>query len=64
MLELCCVLGLVQPGALGWHPELTAAAATALALGSLVFIGVHVKYREGPPRSKPSLFRQKLHNYF
>ena len=47
-LELLCMGGLVVPGALRWHPSLTAVAATALALESLVFIWVHVRYREIP----------------
>jgi len=46
IVELVCVVGLIVPGALNWHPALTAAAATVLAIESLVFIGVHVKYRE------------------
>ena len=37
-LELLCTVGLVVPGALRWHPSLTALAATILALESLVFI--------------------------
>ena len=48
MLELLCVVGLVVPGALRWHPSLTALAATVLALESLVFVWVHVRYREIP----------------
>ncbi len=39
---------LIVPAALRWHPKLTVAAATVLAIESLVFIGVHVKYRETP----------------
>jgi uncharacterized membrane protein YphA (DoxX/SURF4 family) len=46
VIELVCVVGLIVPGALHWHPALTVAAATVLAAESLVFIGVHVKYRE------------------
>ena len=46
ILELICVVGLIAPGVLHWKPSLTAAAATILALESLVFIGVHVKYGE------------------
>ena len=46
VLELLCVAGLILPGALHWRPTLTVVAATALALESLVFIGVHVKYGE------------------
>jgi hypothetical protein len=49
LLELACVVGLIVPAALHWQPALTVAAATVLALESLVFIGVHVKYREIPP---------------
>src|SRR4051794_12290304 len=44
--ELVCVVGLIVPAALHWHPTLTVAAATILAIESLVFIGVHAKYRE------------------
>ena len=46
IVELVCVIGLIVPMALNWHPELTAVAAAVLAVESLVFIGVHVKYRE------------------
>jgi hypothetical protein len=46
VLELLCVAGLILPGALHWRPTLTVVAATAFALESLVFIGVHVKYGE------------------
>jgi uncharacterized membrane protein YphA (DoxX/SURF4 family) len=49
ILELVCVAGLIVPGAFRWHPELTVVAATVLAIESLVFIGVHVKYREIAP---------------
>src|SRR5262245_24974068 len=49
VLELVCVVGLIVPSALRWRPSLTVVAATVLALESLVFIGVHVKYREIPP---------------
>ena len=48
IVELICVAGLIVPMALDWHPALTAAAAVILAVESLVFIGVHVKYRETP----------------
>ena len=37
---------LVVPAALHWLPSLTVVAATVLAVESLVFIWVHVKYRE------------------
>jgi len=49
VLELVCVVGLIVPSAFRWRPSLTVAAAALLALESLVFIGVHVKYREIPP---------------
>jgi hypothetical protein len=34
---------------LRWQPALTVVAATVLAIESLVFIGVHVKFREIAP---------------
>lgn len=46
LLELACVVGLIVPAAFRWHPGLTVVAATVLALESLVFIGVHLKYHE------------------
>ena len=49
ILELVCVVGLIVPGVLRVNPQLTVAAAGLLALESLVFIGVHVKYRESTP---------------
>ncbi|MEO8589910.1 MAG: DoxX family protein [Flavobacteriales bacterium] len=48
VLELICVVGLIVPAAFRWHPTLTVVAATLLAIESLVFIGVHVKYNETP----------------
>jgi hypothetical protein len=49
ILELVCTAGLIVPGAVHWRPELTVVAASALAIESLVFIGVHAKYREVAP---------------
>ena len=46
ILELVCVVGLIVPAALHWRPALTVLAVTILAIESLVFIAVHVKYRE------------------
>ena len=46
LLELVCTVGLIVPAAFHWHPALTVAAATVLALESLVFVGVHARYRE------------------
>jgi hypothetical protein len=46
ILELVCVVGLIVPAALHWQPRLTVLAATLLAIESLVFIWVHVAYRE------------------
>jgi uncharacterized membrane protein YphA (DoxX/SURF4 family) len=49
ILELICTVGLIVPAALDWRPALTVVAATVLAIESLVFIGVHAKYREITP---------------
>jgi hypothetical protein len=49
VLELVCAIGLIVPDAFRWHPSLTVLAATVLAIESLVFVGVHVKYREMTP---------------
>jgi uncharacterized membrane protein len=49
ILELACTLGLIVPDALHWHPQLTILAAEILAVESLLFIWVHVKYREVAP---------------
>jgi len=49
VLELICVVGLIVPSLLHWQPRLTVVAAALLALESLVFIYVHVKYGEIPP---------------
>ena len=46
IIELICVVGLIVPSALHLQPSLTAVAATVLAIESIDFIGVHVKYRE------------------
>ena len=49
ILELVCAVGLVVSAALRWRPRLTALAAALLAIESLVFIWVHVQYRELAP---------------
>jgi hypothetical protein len=49
ILELVCMVGLIVPMALHWQPRLTILAAAILAVESLVFVGVHVKYREISP---------------
>jgi len=49
ILELACTVGLIIPAAFHWHPPLTILAAAVLGVESLVFIGVHVKYREVAP---------------
>lgn len=49
ILELLCTIGLIVPDAFHWQPTLTILAATLLAAESLVFIGVHVRYREVAP---------------
>jgi hypothetical protein len=49
ILELICAFALIVPSAIHWQPSLTIWAAMILAVESLVFIGVHVKYREVAP---------------
>src|SRR4051812_32889608 len=49
ILELVCVVGLIVPSAFRWRPTLTVVAAMVLAIETLVFVGVHVKYREITP---------------
>ncbi len=46
VMELVCGVGLILPSALRWHPRLTVVAAGLLAVESLVFIGVHLRYQE------------------
>jgi uncharacterized membrane protein YphA (DoxX/SURF4 family) len=49
ILELVCVVGLIIPGALPWQPRLTVVAAAILAIEGLVFVWVHIQYREISP---------------
>jgi hypothetical protein len=49
ILELVCAVGLIVPAALQWRPQLTILAATLLALESVVFVWVHIQYREMVP---------------
>ncbi|MEO6325710.1 MAG: DoxX family protein [Thermoanaerobaculia bacterium] len=49
IVELVCMVGLIVPSALHWHPNLTIVAATVLAVESLLFIWVHLKYHEITP---------------
>lgn len=49
ILELVCMVGLIVPSAFHRHPMLTVAAATVLAIESLVFVAVHFKYGEIAP---------------
>jgi len=48
ILELICTVGLIVPSVFRWMPALTVVAASVLALESLVFVWVHVQYRETP----------------
>jgi uncharacterized membrane protein YphA (DoxX/SURF4 family) len=48
ILELICVVGLIVPAVFHWQPTLTVVAAVILAIECLLFIGVHLKYRETP----------------
>jgi hypothetical protein len=49
LVELVCTVGLIVPTAFPWHPHLTVLAAAVLAVESLAFIWVHVKYHEVAP---------------
>jgi uncharacterized membrane protein YphA (DoxX/SURF4 family) len=49
IVELICVVGLIVPAAFRSQPVLTVVAAAVLASESLVFIWVHVQYREIAP---------------
>jgi hypothetical protein len=49
ILELICTIGLIVPATFHWRPALTVVAATVLTIESIVFIGVHAKYREITP---------------
>lgn len=49
VIELVSVIGLIVPGLIRWHSELTVVAAIVLALESLLFIWGHVRYREIGP---------------
>jgi uncharacterized membrane protein YphA (DoxX/SURF4 family) len=49
ILELVCTVGLIVPAAFHWQPHLTILAATLLAIESLVFVWVHVRYHEMTP---------------
>jgi len=49
ILELVCTIGLIVPGVFHWRPRLTILAATLLAIESIVFVWVHVKYDEMMP---------------
>jgi uncharacterized membrane protein YphA (DoxX/SURF4 family) len=49
ILELVCIVGLIVPAAFHWQPRLTILAAVVLTVESVVFVWVHVKYREVAP---------------
>jgi len=49
IVEIVCTVALIVPDAFHWQPQLTVQAAALLAFESLVFIWVHVKYREVAP---------------
>jgi uncharacterized membrane protein YphA (DoxX/SURF4 family) len=49
VLELVCTVGLIVPDAFHRQPPLTVLAATVLAVESVVFVWVHIKYREVAP---------------
>lgn len=47
--ELIGTVGLIVPAAMHWHPRLTILASTFLSVECVVFVWVHVKYREVAP---------------
>jgi hypothetical protein len=49
VLELVGTVLLIVPDAFHWMPQLTVAAASILAIESLLFIWVHSKYKEKAP---------------
>jgi hypothetical protein len=49
IMELVCTVGLIVPDAIHSQPALTVVAAAVLAIESLVFVWVHVKYGEIAP---------------
>ena len=49
IVELVCKGGLILPAVLHWQPTLTVASAVILSLESLVFMGVHARFREIAP---------------
>ena len=49
IVELVCTVALILPDAFHWNPHLAILAATILAVESLIFVWVHIKYREVAP---------------
>ncbi|MGD0730034.1 MAG: DoxX family protein [Terracidiphilus sp.] len=49
LVELMCSVLLIVPDAFHWQPSLTILAAAVLAVESLLFIWVHIRYREVSP---------------
>jgi len=49
ILELVCTVGIIVPDAFHWQPQLTVLAAEVLTVESILFVWVHVKYREATP---------------
>jgi uncharacterized membrane protein YphA (DoxX/SURF4 family) len=49
IVELVGTVGLIVPAVMRWHPRLMILAATVLAVESVVFVWVHVRYREITP---------------
>ncbi|MEQ1689784.1 MAG: DoxX family protein [Gemmatimonas sp.] len=49
IVELVCTVGLIVPGVFHWKPTLTVVAAAVLAIESIVFVWVHIQYREIAP---------------
>ena len=49
ILELVCTVALIVPDAFHWQPQLTILAAAILTVESILFVWVHLKYREATP---------------
>ena len=49
VIELICVVLLIVPSMLRWHPRLTVMAAGILAVETLFFVWGHIKYHETGP---------------
>jgi uncharacterized membrane protein YphA (DoxX/SURF4 family) len=49
VVELICVVLLIVPSALRWHPKLTVFAAAILAIETIFFVWGHIRFHENGP---------------